>query len=281
VKTVSVNSTIRGEGLVIFGKLIGGLLGFFTGGVFGAVVGLAVGHFFDRGFGRALGFDYGADRARLQRLFFETSFSLMGHLAKADGRISEQEVSQAEALMERLGLNTDKRKEAIELFKLGAAANFQLEPVIAQFIDEGGRQHNLPILLLEFLFSIALADDELHPAEIEILSRIATYLGINKRQFEQLMAMLTAQQNFHGGKYRQHQQGPGVNELDLAYKALGVSEQDSDRDIKRAYRKLMSQHHPDKLMSQGVPEDMLKMATEKTQEIQAAYDMIKTVRKPH
>lgn len=263
---------------MIFGKLIGGLLGFFSGGVFGAIVGLVVGHFFDRGIGRAMGFDYGADRVRLQRLFFETTFSVMGHLAKADGRISEQEIAQAQSLMERLGLSTENRKEAIALFKKGADTGFQLEPIIAKFIDEGGRQHNLPILLLEFLFSIAMADGELHPAEKEILNRTASYLGINSRQFEQLIAMLTAQQSFRGGQYRQHQ-APRANELESAYKALGVSEQDSDRDIKRAYRKLMSQHHPDKLMSQGVPEDMLKMATEKTQEIQAAYELIKTARK--
>ena len=89
---------------MVFGKVIGGLLGYSSAGVFGAVVGVIVGHFFDKGIGQAMGFDYGADRARLQRLFFETTFSIMGHLAKSDGRISKEEVSQAESLMERLGL---------------------------------------------------------------------------------------------------------------------------------------------------------------------------------
>jgi DnaJ like chaperone protein len=263
---------------VIAGKIIGGLLGWSSAGLVGAIIGLMVGHFFDKGVGRAMGFDYGADRARLQRLFFETSFSIMGHLAKSDGRVSEQEISQAELLMERLGLTAEHRSEAIDLFKQGANSDFQLEPAVAKFVSEGGRQQNLPVLLLEFLFSIALADGELHPAEQEILSRTAGYLGINARQFEQLMSMLMAQQNFQGNQYQQSQRAPDINEVDNAYRALGVSSSDSDRDIKRAYRKLMSQHHPDKLIAQGVPEDMVKMATEKTQKIQGAYEVIKSSR---
>lgn len=268
---------------MIFGKLIGGILGFFAAGIFGLVVGVVIGHFFDKSFGQALGYDFGADRARLQRLFFETTFSIMGHIAKSDGRVSEQEIEQAEVIMQRLGLTAEHRQEAIRLFKQGAQPDFQLEPVISEFINRGGRQHNLPILLLEFLFTIALADGQLHPAEQDILSKVANYLGIGSRQFEQLMAMLQAQQQFYGGQYqyqgqgRAHTSSPG-EDLANAYKALGVSEADSDRDIKKAYRKLMSQHHPDKLIAQGVPEDMIKLATEKSQEIQAAYDLIKRSR---
>ncbi len=265
---------------MIFGKLIGGLIGFFSGGFLGAIIGLFAGHFFDKGIGQAMGFDYGADRARLQRLFFETTFMIMGHLAKADGRISEEEIRQAEVLMGRLGLTPEHRKEAITLFKQGSQSDFQLEPVISSFISEGGRRHNLPILLLEFLFSIAMADGEMHRAEKEILAKTAGYLGIGNRQFEQLLAMLTAQQSFHGGNYQQQgRPHTSANDLDNAYKALGVTSSASDRDIKKAYRKLMSQHHPDKLIAQGVPEDMMKVATEKAQEIQAAYDLIKVARK--
>ncbi|WP_339339952.1 co-chaperone DjlA [uncultured Oceanicoccus sp.] len=264
---------------MIFGKIIGGFIGLSSAGFFGAIIGVLAGHFFDKGIAQAMGFDYGADRAKLQRLFFETTFKIMGHLAKVDGRISEEEIQQAEALMAQLGLTAEHRKEAIALFKLGSQNDFQLEPVIASFIANGGRRHNLPILLLEFLFSIAMADGEMHQAEKEILSKTAGYLGIGSRQFEQLLAMLMAQQNFAGGQYQQQgQRQTSANELDKAYKALGVSSADSDRDIKKAYRKLMSQHHPDKLVAQGVPEAMMKVATEKAQEIQAAYDLIKKAR---
>jgi len=267
---------------VILGKIIGALIGFFAAGPFGAIVGIFAGHFFDRGIGQAMGFDYGADRQRLQQLFFETTFTVMGHLAKADGRVSEAEVQQAEALMTRLGLSPENRVQAIEFFKQGAGPDFQLQPSIANFISEGGRQQNLPVMLIEFLFTIALADGELHPAEQDILTRTASYLGINARQFEQLLSMLTAQQRFSGAGADGGTRGrpvPGPGDVEQAYRALGVNSGDSDKDIKKAYRRLMSQHHPDKLIAQGVPEDMMKIATEKAQNIQAAYDLVKAARK--
>lgn len=265
---------------MIFGKIIGAILGYSAAGLIGALLGIMAGHFFDKGVGQAMGFDYGAQRAQLQKLFFETVFKLMGHLAKADGRISEAEVSQAEALMARLGLSAEHRQQAIELFKEGAAADFDLQATVSQFVATGGRSQNLPALLLEFLFSIAMADGELHPAEREVLVKTASILGINGRQFEQLLAMLMAQQGFQqrAGSEGFRQQS-SADTLREAYQALGVEPGDSDKDIKRAYRKLMSAHHPDKLIAQGVPEDMMKVATEKAQEIQAAYEVIKASRK--
>jgi DnaJ like chaperone protein len=103
-------------------------------------------------------------------------------------------------------------------------------------------------------------------------------MGINARQCEQLLAMLTAQQGFAGGG-SQGRPPPRLDEIEQAYRALGVNSDDSDKDIKKAYRRLMSQHHPDKLIGQGVPVDMMKIATEKAQTIQVAFDLIKTVRK--
>lgn len=265
---------------MIFGKLIGAVLGYYSAGVIGLLIGAAVGHFFDRSVSHAMSFNFAADRERLQQLFFDTAFTIMGHIAKADGRVSEEEIAQTEALMSRYGLSAEHRQMAINLFKTGAMPEFKLEPVLEQFVREGGKRQNLPILLLEFLFSVALADGQLHAAEQQILSRTAQYLGINTRQFQRLLSMLTAQQHFHG-QYQQfdQQRKPAESELDNAYKALGVKSTDSDRDIKRAYRKLMSQHHPDKLVAQGIPEDMMSIATEKAQEIQTAYDLIKQARK--
>ncbi|MCR8921997.1 co-chaperone DjlA [Dasania sp. GY-MA-18] len=262
---------------MIAGKVIGVILGAMVAGPFGALLGLMAGHFFDKGLGQAMGFDYQGNRAQLQQLFFETVFKVMGHLAKADGRISEEEISQAEQLMTRLGLSSEHRQQAIELFKQGAQPEFNLQQSITQFVEKGGRSHNLPALLLEFLFSIAMADGELHPSEKEVLANVASYLGIGGRQFEQLLAMLMAQQHFHQGGGGQQQSSAG--DLEQAYQALGVEETVSDKELKQAYRKLMSAHHPDKLIAQGVPEDMMKVATEKAQEIQAAYELIKKSRK--
>ncbi|HEY3700465.1 MAG TPA: co-chaperone DjlA, partial [Spongiibacteraceae bacterium] len=126
-------------------------------------------------------------------------------------------------------------------------------------------------LLLEYLVTFALADNLIHPAEGDILQRIAHFLGFDRTQFLQFLEMLQAQQRFN-------QRGYGAtasrDALADAYRALGVSSDASAAEVKTAYRKLMSQHHPDKLIAQGVPPDMVKMATEKTQEIQAAYELI-------
>lgn len=263
----------------IFGKLIGAALGFSVAGIFGAVLGGLIGHFFDRGLGSALRVDYRAERSEAERSFFETAFTLMGALAKADGRISEAEIAAAEQLMARMGLTAEHRREAINLFKRGSQPDFQIEPQVSAFLQKARRAPLLPPMLLEFLFAMALADGDLHPAERDILLRVGRYLGMHERQLEQLLAMLQAQRQFHAGG---GQAGPrpsaGPGQLQAAYAALGVDSSASDAELKRAYRKLMSRHHPDKLTAQGMPEDMVRLATEKSQEIRAAYDLVRESR---
>jgi DnaJ like chaperone protein len=126
--------------------------------------------------------------------------------------------------------------------------------------------------MLLFLISLALADQVIEPAEHAALVRIATLMGLGVPQLEQLLRMAQAQEHFHGKAGYAAQ--PGTS-LEDAYEALGVKSRVNDRDLKRAYRKLMSENHPDKLIAQGVPEDMVKLATERSQEIQAAYEMIR------
>ncbi|MBD2857592.1 co-chaperone DjlA [Spongiibacter sp. KMU-158] len=260
------------------GKLIGAVLGFLVGGPLFALLGLAAGHFFDRGLGQAMGFDYAGARAELQTQFFETCFRVMGHIAKADGRVCEDEVAQAEAIIAKLGLQNERRQQAINLFKEGSAADFTLEPEMSRFLQRCGRQVLMRQMLLEALLSISLADGKLDPAETDILGKVAHYLGVPERDFQRLLQMATAQQHFHG-QGSGGQRAPCRNALQEAYQALGVSESISAPELKKAYRKLMSQHHPDKLIAKGVPEDMIKIATEKAQEIQAAYDLIQKHRK--
>jgi len=118
---------------------------------------------------------------------------------------------------------------------------------------------------------MAYADGELHAAEERILRECARQIGINDQQFEQLLHMASGQQHFHGGASSQAS-------IDDAYEALGISKDATDKEVKRAYRKLMSQNHPDKLIAQGVPEDMIQLATQKSQDIQNAYELIKKSR---
>lgn len=261
--------------MFIFGKLIGALLGFMAGGLVGALLGVVLGHFFDRSLGGAMRVDYRGERAAAERAFFETVFTITGALAKADGRISEREIAAAEQAMARLGLTAEHRREAIALFKRGAAADFRLEAQMAEFLQSARRAPLLPPMLLEFLFDMAFADGDLHPAEHDILRRVASQLGIGARQFDQLLAMLRARRNFQqqgdAGESR-----PG--RLAEAYAALGLAESATDAEVKRTYRQLMSRHHPDKLIAQGMPEDMVKLATEKSQQIQQAYELVRKAR---
>lgn len=257
---------------MIFGKLIAGILGFAVAGPLGAFVGLLIGHSFDRGLSGTLHMGSPEQQQKIQLSFFDTLFELMGQLAKADGRISESEIGQAEQLMTQLGLSAEQRQRAIKLFKRGAASSLEFEQTIAAFNANCGRHQNLKQTLLIYLISLALADSEVHPNERAFLVDVARLLGYTRSQFEHLLQMVLAQQNFSAGA--QHP-GAGRQDIGAAYRALGVAADCSDKVLKKAYRKLISQHHPDKLIAQGVPDDMLKVATEKAQEIQVAYDLLK------
>jgi DnaJ like chaperone protein len=257
------------------GKIIGFVLGTLMLGPVGGLLGLLAGHFFDKGLVELDRHPPQQQRAEAQHVFYETVFLLMGHLAKADGHISEQEVAQAEGFMTQMGLTDEHRREAIGLFKQGAAGDFSIDDTMIRFQSRCGHYRQLQRVLLEYLFHIAFADGELHAAERQSLEKIAGWLGITGPLFEQLLRMYHAQYGFAAGAGGGR---GGADHLADAYQALGISDSASDRELKRAYRKLMSEHHPDKLIAQGVPEDMLKVATEKSQEISAAYDLIVKMR---
>lgn len=253
-------------------KIIGIFLGYYLLGIFGAFVGYVIGSILDRYRAYGAGAINPLTNAHRQTVFIETVFILMGKLAKADGYISQDEINHVEDFIQKLGMSSEHRQLAIALFKQGAAPDFDIKPKLNEFIAVCGHTNSLKQMLLIYLIVMALSDGRLHAAEEGLLKDFAFHLGYDQSAFKQLLDMVLGQSHFAGG------QTTSPTALEDAYKALGVSKESSDQEVKRAYRKLMSQYHPDKLMGQGVPEDMISMATAQTQEVQAAYELIKKSR---
>ena len=253
-------------------KLIGFIAGFLIYGLLGALLGLFAGSFFDRMRAYGSGGMNPLQNTLRQAVFLETVFISMGKLAKADGHVSQDEIGHVERFMQKLNMTTEHRQQAIALFKQGADPTFDIEQTYRKFMAVCGHTRNLKQVLLVYLIVMALSDGHFHPAEEALLADIANRLGYDQAAFKQLKDMVLNQSHFSGG------QANTAAALDDAYKALGVTKDSTDQEIKRAYRKLMSQYHPDKLIGQGVPEDMIAMATEQAKEIQLAHDLIKKSR---
>lgn len=249
-------------------KIIGVILGYLLLGIFGAIGGFFIGSLIDRARAYGSGGINPLTNAQRQAVFLETLFVSMGKLAKADGRVSEAEIAHTEDLMQKLGMTQPHREKAIELFQRGVDPACDIDALYARFLSVCGHTLHLKQVLLVYLIVMALTDAHVHAEEEALLAGIAKRLGFDQAEFRQLMDMVTNQAHFAAG------QPSRADKLDDAYKALGVTKENTDQEIKRAYRKLMSQYHPDKLIGQGVPEDMVAVATEKAKEIQTAYDLI-------
>ncbi len=260
-----------------WGKAIGGTFGFMLGGPLGALIGASVGHQFDSGLrGMEAGRSSPGDQERTQAAFFTATFSVMGHLAKADGKVTRDELELARSVMGRMQLSAELRHAAERLFSEGKSTEFPLDEVLEQFRRECHRRKNLVRMFVEIQLHSAYADGVVHPAERRILEHICSVLRISSFEFRGLEALVRAGQRMGGGGA--DASAAGKLSLQDAYDILNVSSKASDAEVKRAYRRLMSRHHPDKLVAKGLPEEMMKIATEKTQEIRAAYERIREAR---
>jgi len=269
-----------------WGKLIGGAFGFMLGGPLGALLGGVLGHGLDHGMVGLLKDSDELDpetRERVQTALFTATFSVMGYLAKTDGRVTEREIALAESVIARMELSPDMRRAAIRLFTEGKTEGFPLGDVLAQFRRECHRRRSLLRMFIEIQIQAAYADGRPGPEEERLLLYICDYLGIPEHEFRHLEQLVRLQQTFSAGTRRDRghvPRRPVAEEPtpDQAYAVLGVTSRATDTEVKRAYRRLLSQHHPDKLVSKGLPEEMMKLAAEKTHEIRQAYEAITRAR---
>jgi len=255
-----------------WGKLIGGYFGFVLGGPIGALLGAVLGHNFDKslsGFatsGPGLG-----HQQRAQAAFYTATFSVMGHICKADGRVTPDEINIARMIMSQMALSGEQKKAAIALFNEGKKKDFPLEEVLIQLKNELGLSKNIKRMFVEIQCYAAYADGVMHPDEKKLLIRICEIIGFSQYELESIAAAIAAEYH-HQSSDREGK--PKRMRLKDAYAILNTSSSARDDEIKRAYRKLISQHHPDKLVSKGLPEEMIKLATQRTQEIRKAYERI-------
>lgn len=262
-----------------WGKLIGLVLGLMSGtGFWGVVLGLLIGHMIDKS-RQIKSTGYFSNQAQRQALFFSTTFQVMGHLTKSKGRVTEADINLASALMERMQLHGAARTAAQQAFREGKQPDFPLREKLRELRSICFGRVDLIRMFLDIQLRAAFADGSLHPNERAVLYVIAEELGFSRVQFDQFLSMMEGGRQFGGGYQQQggfggyqRQSGPTLAD---ACKVLGVKPNDDATTIKRAYRKLMSEHHPDKLVAKGLPPEMMEMAKQKAQEIQAAYDLIK------
>lgn len=272
------------------GKLIGGLLGLLIskGSVLGAIIGVLVGHQFDKGFagvkersgGGAGGFGSFSrvSSAQRRKVFFETVFLAMGHLAKADGRVSAQEVQAARNYMHAIRLSPEDVHAAIGHFTRGKNPDFPIDQQIASLYEICRGQPALIRNFLEVLMEMVLGKGSINALERGLLWRMAAGLGVGRVEMAQFEAVLRAQRSFRGGAHRAQAAADPDRDLQQAYQALGIESSATDKEVKTAYRRLMNQHHPDKLVARGLPDSMMEVAKERTREIRMAYETIRDYR---
>jgi DnaJ like chaperone protein len=260
------------ESMGWYGKLIGAVLGAIIGrGLLGAIVGFVIGHQFDR---RAQGL-----RTRvvppsrdLQALFFRATFQVMGHVAKADGRVTEQEIGAARDAMHRFSLGAEDVRRAIDLFTEGKAAAFPLDEVLGGLRNASNGREDLRRLFVQIQLEAALQGGGLSPPARAIFARMCAALGISALEFAALEAMLRMRGAAPGAAAGAR---PAAERLSDAYQVLGVSADAADGEVTLAYRRLMSQNHPDKMVANGLPQSMVEAAHERTRRILEAYEFIR------
>ena len=259
-----------------WGKVIGTVAGLATGRVWLALAGLLLGHQFDRGLADRFA-RLSSSGARLDRLpapFVQVLFQTMGHLAKADGRVSEDEIRAARALMHRLGLNAAQVRLAIGWFQSGKDATFPLQTAVREMRRHSGRAADLRRLFVHLLMEASLSKGSLHQRERALLWSVCKELDIGRVELAQLEAMLRAQRGF-----RHSPQGNADAErLTRAYATLGVSQSASNDEIKTAYRRLINRNHPDKLSGSDPDAADIAVAEKRTRDIRGAYEMLKARR---
>jgi DnaJ like chaperone protein len=258
------------------GKLAGGLLGGMVMGPIGAALGVLIGHQIDE-IGAAQPALSSDDLTAIGERFFRATFRVMGHLAKADGRVSEQEIAAARAVMADLRLGPEQVQEAIACFRTGKRGDFDFAGEMAALARACQGRPDLARIFLEIQVRAALAGNNLEGPVRALVARVGSALDVSQLEFAHIEAVLRIQGSARrGGSFTQ---APGPRSADTAleeaYRVLGVTAAASNEEVSKAYRRALQRHHPDKLKANGLPDSMMAHAKQRTQQIIEAWDLLR------
>mgnify|MGYP006125269291 FL=1 len=233
------------------GKILGGGIGFVVGGPIGAVLGVVVGH-------HAMDNDKVLDQEEERHgIFFVTTFSMLGKLSKADGQVSPEEIEVVEQVIANsLRLPLQARQFAIKIFNAGKDSNDPFEDYARQFYSAFQDRPEVLASLVDLLLRVSHADGVLHPAEDRLIEKAVDIFGI-RPEYQQMKARYSS-----------------TNDLDKCYAALGAQQGESLRDIKKKYRRLAMEFHPDRMQANGVAPELALLSEDRFKEIQHAFDVV-------
>lgn len=250
-------------GLIFIGALIGAITGGFAGLIIGGLIGYGSSFVLRKMLSGGLRI--------AQSQLIDSTFGVMGALCKADKVVTRDEIKAVEQVFTMFNLHGEQREQAKAAFNRGKQADFDLDAAVDQFARISRGRGPLLQLFLQVQCLAVAADGRIDDAEHTMLVRIARRLGLSDRDVAQLEALLrsaTGGPSAAGGM-------PSQDRLADAYAALGLTPDASAAEVKRAYRKLINQSHPDKLAARGLPESMRAVAEERSRELNSAYSLIK------
>ena len=273
------------------GALIGALVGQFLNlGLLGKLIGAALGYSIEKnldeeatkGRGRAsrgarrMEDESAADSREREMVFCASAAAMLAKMAKADGVVSPEEIESVEDAFRRLGFTANARKYAINVFRRAKDDSHSIYEYASEFASVVSSLE-VRELFYELLWDLACADGVIGAAELSILERLTPSLGIRSEWFYIFRAERLRTRRDFGGR-RSAPPPPPRDELADAYSILGVDATASDAEVKQAYRNKAKKYHPDVLKAQGLPDEMLKSATEMMSKVNAAWERIRTSR---
>ncbi|RYY74291.1 MAG: co-chaperone DjlA [Gammaproteobacteria bacterium] len=235
---------------------------------------------------------------KIRESFFNTIFVLLGRIANCDGYVNRDEIKRTQNYMDKMQLSAYCRKKAIRLFRTGSSPTFDMNATLEEFREAVTKSPRIIEVLLVYMISVARVDGMLVEKEIKMIRQVASILGYSSIIFDHMLRMITAQENIYNstngdGSANKNQSShskentekdntepnnqPKLNPgqlLEAAYNALGIDVGSDKTEVKKAYRKLVNQYHPDKVQGQGLPPEFINAATEYFKRIQTAFEYI-------